>query len=188
MFSFLLNIDLNPKGQECKIKYFLLLISVVLIEPLQAQITSFGFRTGVNTFRQNNRFRQYEIFVDTDLPYQKLLTQGISIQSKLELTGGVLQDFSENSMVFSAGPGLELDFIREYSFIEAGISPTFITKHSFRTNELGGLFNFTSYAGIYFSPLKFLIAGYRFQHMSNAGIYQPNPGVNLHIIEIRVRN
>jgi lipid A 3-O-deacylase len=91
-------------------------------------------------------------------------------------------------MVFSAGPGIEFNFIKEFSFIEAGISPTFITRHAFKSNELGGLFNFTSYAGIYFSPLKSLTAGYRFQHMSNAGLYRPNPGVNLHILEIRIRN
>ncbi len=126
--------------------------------------------------------------MDADLPYQKYLSPEISFQTKLELTGGVLQDFSQNGMVFSAGPGVELNFIREFSFIEAGISPTFITRHAFKSNELGGMFNFTSYAGIYFSPLKSLIAGYRFQHMSNAGIYRANPGVNLHIIEIRIMN
>jgi len=161
---------------------------LIFIEPLQAQVTSIGFRTGINTFHLKNRFRQFEIFVDMDLPYHKNVSEGALLQTKFEVTGGILQNFSQNGLIFSAGPGFELNIIRGVSLIDAGISPTFITRHSFTTNELGGLFNFTSYTGIYFSPFNFLIAGYRFQHMSNAGIYPQNPGVNLHIIEIRLKN
>ncbi len=90
-----------------------------------------------------------------DLPYHEDVSAGTILQTKFEVTGGILQNFSQNGLIFSAGPGLELNIIRGVSLIDAGISPTFITRHSFTTNELGGLFNFTSYAGIYFSPFKF---------------------------------
>jgi lipid A 3-O-deacylase len=51
------------------------------------------------------------------------------------------------------------------------------TRFSFR---LGPTFRFADMAGVrvQFSGGRRYLAGYRFQHISNGGIKEPNPGIN----------
>ena len=38
--------------------------------------------------------------------------------------------------------------------------------------------------GLNYNFSRHFMMGYRLQHMSNAGIYTPNPGVNIHMLAI----
>jgi hypothetical protein len=48
---------------------------------------------------------------------------------------------------------------------------------------------FTSFVtlGVEFGAKRNLAVAYRIQHMSNAGINEPNPGLNVHMLEFSYR-
>ncbi len=52
---------------------------------------------------------------------------------------------------------------------------------------MGGPINFTSHIGLNLNFARHFSIGYRLQHMSNGVIYDENPGLNLHMIEIGYR-
>jgi lipid A 3-O-deacylase len=68
-----------------------------------------------------------------------------------------------------------------------GINPTIISKHKFGDENLGGPIEFTSHIGINFNLGRHFTIGYRLQHMSNAVLYEHNPGLNMHMLEAGYR-
>jgi hypothetical protein len=68
-----------------------------------------------------------------------------------------------------------------------GCNPTYISRHRYGSQDLGGPLQFTSYIGVYWIITENFEIGYRFQHMSNAHLYDSNPGVNQHVISAGYR-
>ena len=81
------------------------------------------------------------------------------------------------------------DFILKYRhpltnklqfYIEGGLGLMWSSQHTY---EQGTQFNFTEQAGVgfsyFFSRSKSLNIGYRYRHFSNAGIEEPNAGVDM---------
>ncbi|MGF6758526.1 acyloxyacyl hydrolase [Paraburkholderia sp. GAS334] len=66
-------------------------------------------------------------------------------------------------------------------FIEAGVGVRVLTSPTIsRSYTLSTAFQFADMAGVgaQFGDRQQYAAGFRFQHMSNAGIKEPNPGIN----------
>ena len=61
---------------------------------------------------------------------------------------------------------------------------TGLSRDEFGSKDLGGNFQFTSHAGLNWDFAEHFRVGYRFQHMSNAGLREPNPGLNLHLFAV----
>jgi hypothetical protein len=53
--------------------------------------------------------------------------------------------------------------------------------------NLGGPVQFTSHIGVNLNFTRHFTMGYRLQHMSNGVLYDSNPGLNLHMIEVGYR-
>jgi hypothetical protein len=68
-----------------------------------------------------------------------------------------------------------------------GVNATIISDHTFGDEDFGGPFQFTSHIGLDYYFTRHFMMGYRLQHMSNAGIYSPNPGVNIHMLAVGYR-
>jgi hypothetical protein len=68
--------------------------------------------------------------------------------------------------------------------LEAGSSSTLISRHDFGTVHVGAPYQFTTHVGINWQFHPHLRLTYRFQHMSNAGIARPNPGLSFHTIAL----
>lgn len=86
---------------------------------------------------------------------------------------------------FAVLPGLRL-YLGDYTlkpYLEGGVGPSF---NSLSIEELGTAFNFVSYGGaglrLGLSDGASVEMGYRFRHISNAGIDERNSGVNHHVI------
>jgi hypothetical protein len=110
-------------------------------------------------------------------PHWDLLT-------RLDFAGGWLGESGVHAAIGSIGPSIL--FVREefpFSF-EAGVSPTGITESKFPDKNFGGSFQFTSHLGVNWEMTTHFRLGYRFQHMSNADIYYPNPGLNMHMLAL----
>lgn len=150
----------------------------------QSGWSAVGFRAGLDDGRNDEDFEQYEGFVLYDLPWFWSFAPDWSLDTYLELNAGLLEGDGETAFVGSIGPGLSLKAFDNRLAVWGGINPTFISEDTFGNEDFGGSFQFTSHIGISFRPIGPLSIGYRFQHMSNAGIYSHNPGLNMHMLEL----
>lgn len=180
---------------ELRLHRFLLKIALVVLVSVTSSFffpswaeesgwIAVGFRAGIDDGGNDEDFEQYEGFVLYDLPWSWSFAPDWSLGTYLELNAGALDGGGDTAFVGSIGPGLNLKAFDNRLAIWGGINPTFISEDTFGDEDLGGSFQFTSHIGINFRPIRSLSIGYRFQHMSNAGIYSHNPGLNLHMLEL----
>jgi lipid A 3-O-deacylase len=150
----------------------------------QAQDFLVGVRGGASLDCEPGRFRQVEAFAGWNLPWRWNSYFDLNLLPRLETSAGVLDGGSKAGFDGTLGPVLEL---RRGNFplsIEGGASPTLLSRYRFDTRNLGGRFQFTDHIGLDWHFTEHFIAGLRFQHMSNAGIYKHNPGLNLEMLSV----
>jgi len=148
---------------------------------------SIGVRGGVNDHINDEDFKQYEGFSTWKLPWSRQWDSGWTLGTYLEANAGVLRGGGQSGFVGSIGPGIYFTGFNEKLDISMGINPAIISKHKYGDENLGGSIQFTSHIGIGLNFTRHLSLGYRLQHMSNAVLYQSNPGLNTHMIEISYR-
>ncbi len=90
----------------------------------------------------------------------------------------------DTGVALSVGPVWVWDRNGSRWQFEIGIKPTVLSEERFGTLDLGGHFHFTSHLGVRYQLLPMLAVGYRFQHISNAGISSPNRGLDLHLLTL----
>jgi lipid A 3-O-deacylase len=160
----------------------LLLLLFSAVNRSASQNYLIGVRGGASLDCDPGRFRQVEGFAGWNLPWKWNTRFDFNLLPRLESSAGVLDGGSEAGFVGTAGPVLEL---RRKFFplsIEGGASPTFLSRYRFETKDLGGRFQFTDHIGLDWHFKENFDIGCRFQHMSNAGIYKHNPGLNLEML------
>jgi hypothetical protein len=131
----------------------------------------------------SNNFLQAELFLDYNL-WRWNLSTNWHLQSRVDISAGWLGQRDDRAFIGTLGPILE---IRRTAFplsLDAGFSPTYISRYHFSSTDLGENVQFTSHIGLNWDVFSHLRVGYRFQHMSNAGIREPNPGFNLHVVSV----
>ena len=72
-------------------------------------------------------------------------------------------------------------------YVEGGIGAHLLSRSSIGHRQLSTRFQFGDHIGFgyRFGSAGALDVGYRFQHHSNAGIKEPNPGVNFHQVRVQ---
>jgi hypothetical protein len=153
----------------------------------KAQDYLVGVRGGTSLDSHVGYFRQTDIFVDRYLPWEWNSYFGLSFKPRVEASMGWLDGGSQNGVVGTMGPVIEL---REGKFpvtLEGGVSLSGLSRYDFSQKNLGGWFEFTDHIGLNWHITKCFTVGCRFQHMSNAGIYRHNPGLNLEVLSASYR-
>ncbi len=172
--------------RELKLSAFFIASMALAASSAQAEMLKLeesGVRLGVSDSQADQHFEQYEVFSSHALPWQWDMGNDWELQSRLNLSAGVLSASGGDGLVATIGPGLVLSK-EKWNFF-AGISPTYLGKDTYEVEDLGGNVHFTSHIGLgYKFDCNFGIA-YRYQHMSNAGLEDENPGLNLHALEIK---
>ena len=148
---------------------------------------SIGLRGGVDDNRNEEDFEQYEAFSTWKLPWSWQWDSGWALGTYLEANAGVLSGGGTSAFVGSIGPGIYLAGLKDILEISLGLNPTIISKHEFGDENLGGPIEFTSHIGINLFFVDHYSIGYRLQHMSNGVLYEHNPGLNMHMIEVGYR-
>jgi hypothetical protein len=134
-----------------------------------------GARVGFSKEVRGENFNQLEMVAAYRLPRSWVLDSGWIVESRLNASAGVLDGGGDSAAIVSVGPGLAwINPGRQFT-VEAGISPTLMTRHEFGDADFGGPFRFTSLNS---RIGKQTTAAVRIQHMSNAGIYDSNPGLD----------
>jgi lipid A 3-O-deacylase len=74
-------------------------------------------------------------------------------------------------------------------YVEAGLGAHLLSRSQIGDKRLSTSFHFGSHAGVgyRFGERGQFDVGYRFQHLSNAGIKKPNPGINFNQIRFVYR-
>jgi hypothetical protein len=148
---------------------------------------SIGLRGGVYDGRNDENFKQYESFITWTLPWIWHPHRNWTIVTYFEANASVLRADGESAFVGSIGPGIYFSGFKEKLDISMGINPTIVSKPKFGGENLGGQINFTSHIGLNLNFTRHFSIGYRLQHMSNGVIYEHNPGLNMHMIEVGYR-
>jgi hypothetical protein len=120
------------------------------------------------------------MFVNSNLPLSWDLGNNFFLKTRMDLTAGWLGRSAEDAATASLGPALALKYRKLPLWLEGGSSPTLISRHDFGRKDLGGALQFTTHIGLSWDITRHWRLGYRFEHISNAGLETPNPGVSLH--------
>jgi lipid A 3-O-deacylase len=165
------------------------LIACVLLWPVVGraegvQLESVGARGGISANPTGVSFNQAEVFANWNLPWGWDLGKEWHLQTRLDFSAGWLGDQGDNAAIGTVGPSLVLRRERLPVSLEGGISPTLLSQYDFESRNFGTYFQFTSHVGLNWDFAAHWRLGYRFQHMSNAGLASHNRGLNMHLFAL----
>ncbi|SMC24456.1 Lipid A 3-O-deacylase (PagL) [Desulfacinum hydrothermale DSM 13146] len=152
-----------------------------------AEKLQFGMavRSGFTAIKKEETFHIQDLVAFHTLPWDWTWKDGWYLNTFWEIHFGLLSAAGEDRVLFSTGPALSLQTPWKRVSIVFGLRPAFLEDHVFGRENVGGAFQFTEDLGVDLELLKGLSVGYRFQHLSNAGIYEHNPGLDFHVFEVR---
>lgn len=176
----------------CLILIRLLVIVVMIVftvPPLNAgngKWNIVGLRAGMGDSRNDESFSQYEAYATLSLPWRWKSGNDWIIGSFIGVNAGIIT-CEGTDFVGSVGPGVYILTPTERVAFSAGIFPTYLGRSIFGDEDFGDTYQFTSAVCVDLIFHQRWIIGYRFQHMSNAGISNENPGLNSHMIGLSYR-
>jgi hypothetical protein len=141
-----------------------------------------SFRVGSSLNARTESFRQASAAVTVDLPWKWDYESGWNVRTGWDTAAGWLRGEEQEAFVGSTGPVAELHWKQFPLYLDGGSCPTLLSRHRFGRRNYGANFQFTTHIGLNWEATERFHIGYRYQHMSNAGLAKPNPGLNLHMI------
>jgi len=154
-------------------------------QDLRLELT--GGRWGFSTETRGSSFEQAEGYAGVSLPWDCDFADNWWFHWRADVTAGWLGSHGENAFVGSLGPTLVMHHLNWPVSLEGGLSPTYVSRYRFDPTNLGSNLQFTSHAQLNWDIGEHLQLSYRFQHMSDGGLFHPNPGLNLHMFGIAFR-
>ncbi|MBC8097367.1 MAG: acyloxyacyl hydrolase [Akkermansiaceae bacterium] len=145
---------------------------------------SVGVYAGTSFNDRSETFRQMEAVADFNLPWRWQFGTDWQVSTRLELSAGWLHGEDEDAVLGTIGPKAILSWKDFPLTLDVGSSPTLISRHRFGRRDFGIPFQFTTHVGLNWELSRHVSVGYRYAHMSNAGLGSPNPGLNLHLLGI----
>src|SRR5436190_7174873 len=144
-------------------------------------LDSVGARFGFGANESARDFYEVEVFTDINLPYRWKVGRSFHVEPKIDVGIGRLGYRSDNSVVGEMGPLFVLTYKDFPVTLAAGSNCTGLSRSDFETKDLGIQFQFTTHIGVYWDFARHFRAGYQFEHISNAGLSDHNPGLNMHV-------
>ena len=141
----------------------------------------FGVRAGWSVSDDEESFNQYDVFANYGLPWNWQWGGIVQVDTQLTTAFGILDGGGDTGVVGLLG----FDFVfgtvsGKCPFeIRAGSGLTLISEDEYGDDDFGGPLQLTSHISLNYWILENLSAMARVQHMSNAGIYSSNAGLNL---------
>lgn len=187
--------DIRPKLNTADLRRVITLLIAVSCLATAAPSTvcadddgwfSAGVRGGVGKSRKSEPFSKYEAYLAYGFsPFWESKTKWALGPSIGASAGKLVCEM--DAFTGSAGGGLYLVSPSKQLSITLTLYVTYIDRWLFPNVHLGGPLQFTSNLGFHYSFSKSVIIGYNYEHISNAGFYDHNPGINNHLIELQYR-
>ncbi|MEM8868740.1 MAG: acyloxyacyl hydrolase [Verrucomicrobiota bacterium] len=158
----------------------LFLLPAAVLQPLSAlDFDSAGFRFGLDDEKDDN-FTGYEAYGTLAPVYSLDLGKDSMLSILPEGAVGIIRgnDDTAGYLRLGAAARISLGELPLSLSINTGIQV--LTEDTFGDFDLGGNFNFSSGIGFDWKFNQHWEIGYRFQHTSNANLYETNPGLDLH--------
>jgi hypothetical protein len=146
-----------------------------------------GIRGSIGASRFNQNFQLVEAFGTYPLPWKWTLVSDVVLGMFLEASLGVIHGGGDSGAIAMFGSGLDLELLDGKLEFNLGANLTGMTRREYGDVDLGSHFAIASHTGVNFQIHRHLILGYRFQHISNAGLSSRNTGLNLHMVEVSYR-
>ena len=151
----------------------------------QSGFRSVGVRGGLSVKEAEHDSREYEAFAVYRLPWEWRTSSGWGVATQVGVTAGIITGDGDDPFIGSIGPALNLGKTGFPLELDLGISVAVLSDDTVSGRDLNGLAQFISHAGLDYRFSGSLGIGYRFQHMSNAGINgKQNPGLNMHMLGV----
>lgn len=147
---------------------------------------SMGLRGGINSRNYfGTAFSQYSAFMDFGAPWIYHWDSGWTLQPVFDLAGGAIMTSEVAAAQGSMALELFLTSQEGALTLSIGGGVGAMSEHIFGNVDLGGPVFFNPHVGVRLKFAPQACIGYRWYHQSNAGIYENNPGLNLHQLELR---
>jgi lipid A 3-O-deacylase len=146
-----------------------------------------GLRGGLSLNTGINRFQQVEAFGRWELPWHWKIYSECYLLPAADISAGSLWNENGEGFVGTLGPVVEVHFGKFPVMLEGGSSPSLLSRNNFGRINFGDRFQFTSHIGVQWDITKHFSVDWRFQHMSDAGIAEPNPGLNMQMFSANFR-
>jgi hypothetical protein len=146
-----------------------------------------GFRLGVSDYEKPDTFVLEEVFAQRALPWRWEKSGRLEMTTAVELSLGHLGADGTDAFAGGVGPVLRGSWAGLPLFIDVGTKATYISQLHFGLVNYGGKAQFVSHFEVGVELGSNWELAYRFQHMSNARVYKPNPGLNLHVLAVQYR-
>jgi hypothetical protein len=166
----------------------LVLLIGLLANPVQAgEWVAMGIRVGTSdpVNGRDKDFTQVGLFGTYSLPWEWQLKGGRPLSTGLNVEFHHLEGPGNSAQLLSIGPQLECR-AGKWS-LNGGFAVTYLSEPRFTETDLGGDFMMVSHLGARYDFAPSWTAGLRIQHMSNGGIRDPNPGLNVTALELLKR-
>jgi hypothetical protein len=149
-------------------------------------IDSVGIRGGLSATKRRQFFHQYEAYLSYGLPWSVRNDAGWGIALQANAAAGVLHASDENGFIGAIGPGFIIDKAGGKGIaFEVGGDLNFLSRYNFGNVDLNGNVLFDGHVGVMYRLAHGPGIGYRFQHMSNAGLNgNRNTGLDLHMLSL----
>lgn len=144
-----------------------------------------GLRGGTDATSVHQSYNAGELYLLRALPWQAEIAGG-QLGSRLDCGLGWVEAAGDNGGWLAVGADLVYASRALPVELEVGFRPALFPDYDYGRDEFGGILQFSSHVGVtvLLSPVTI---GYRFQHLSNGGIYDENPGLDLHLLGIGAR-
>jgi hypothetical protein len=147
-----------------------------------------GIRGGKDDVSHNleESYVAAEVYLLKLLPWHMSLNDHVSLSSRIDMGITLLEASDKRGCMLAAGADMVIGLWNGNTEVEIGFRPTWMTEQEYGEDDFGGGLQFTSHVGLTVGWQPVVI-NYRFQHTSNGGIYDTNPGFNLHMVGIGYR-
>ena len=151
-----------------------------------ATTMEFGVRGGIDDASLKEHYSAFEVYCHKNLPWQKEIAPGVRVYTRLDVGVANLDGDAQDGGWVAAGGDVVFSLMDGVFELEAGWRPAWLLEHEYGYDNLGGGLQFITHAGATVNMGRAAL-NYRFQHISNAGIYDENPGLDMHMLGLGVR-
>ena len=164
------------------------LLLALIPAPIAAKVVdeepwAVGARIG--TSLRGEDITQADMFLSRKLPWSWSITPGWDLTTAGELTLSGLHRSDENGASMSISTDLFLTTPLPRLTLSTGVGAGLMEDPALGDYDFGGSVFFLFHAGAAVRLTPRLCLGYRYGHQSNGHIYENNPSLNLHQLELR---
>jgi len=167
----------------------LLILLVTILSPIILNAGERGFKNislaiGTSNFNEED-FRSLEIMFNSSLPFFSYSDDDsrFEILPLMNFSLGSLKQDEDFGFFSTLTTGIAIFIFNKNLILDAAGRLAVLTDDQIGEHNFGGHLQFAAHTGIYYKLTHNVLAGYRFYHISDGGIYDGH-GLNRHLLEI----